>query len=142
MTVTDAQRLPALVARLRTVLAGRDDVRLAVLFGSAATGRTHPASDVDVAVLPASASIDDELALNAGLTIAARAEVHLVHADSASTLLRWHIARDGIPIFERTPGELARFRARAAAEYIDFAPALSHHAETFRRRLIERGAAG
>ena len=42
----------ALVATLREALRGRQDVHLAVLFGSRARGRrVRPDSDVDIAVL-------------------------------------------------------------------------------------------
>jgi len=34
-------------------IASKHDLKLIVLFGSQANGRTHPASDVDIAILPA-----------------------------------------------------------------------------------------
>jgi hypothetical protein len=81
-----------------------------------------------------------EAALRARLTRAGRADVDLVRLDeSGSTLLRWQIATTGVPLFEAQRGAFARFRAEAAAEYIDFAPALAHHGEIFRRRLIAQG---
>jgi hypothetical protein len=46
-----------------------------------------------------------------------------------------------LPLFEATPGELARFRAHAASEYADFAPSYQHYGEIFRQRLIERARA-
>ena len=46
--------------------------------------------------------------------------------------------RRGPLILEGTPGAFARFQARAASEYIEFAPAFAYHGETFRRRLIEQ----
>jgi predicted nucleotidyltransferase len=128
-----------LLSRLREVFASRADVRLAVLFGSAATGKRHSGSDVDVAVLPVEMSLADDLELNRLLTLAAGTEVHLVRLDDDSTLLRWRIANEGVPIVERSAGEFARFQARAAAEYIDFAPALQRAGETFRRRIAESG---
>jgi hypothetical protein len=54
--------------------------------------------------------------------------------------LRWQVAKDGIALAEATPGEFARFRARAASEYIDYAPAAAHYGEIFRRRLVEQAA--
>lgn len=126
-----------LVIRLRAALPGDEALHLAVLFGSAATGRTWPGSDVDVAVLASPALDEPQLTLR--LTLAAGAEVDLVRIETASTLLRWNIAKDGIALFEHAPGEFPRFRARAAAEYIDFAPALAHYGEIFRQRLIEQG---
>jgi uncharacterized protein len=132
-----------LVARLRAALRDGPAVRLAVLFGSAARGTRRPDSDVDVAILfaePLDAS--PEVSFGARLTRAAAADLDVVRLDvPVSTLLKWQIATTGIPLVEATPGEFARFRARAAAEYLDFAPALAHHAEIFRRRLLDQGPA-
>jgi len=130
-----------LVERLREALAVGAPLSLAVLFGSAAEGRTRADSDVDVAIQPVRPLTDSERqSLTSALARAALVDVDLVELDSASTLLLWQIATRGIPLLERAPGEFARFRARAAGEYIDFAPALAHHGEIFRRRLVEQGS--
>ena len=123
--------------RLGSILA-RAPLRLAVLFGSAATGRQRPDSDLDVAILPIThgAEIDD-LSLQSALTLGAGREVDLLRIDHASTLLKWQIAKSAVCLLEAAPGEFARFRARAAAEYADFAPTFERHAEHFRRRLIQ-----
>ncbi len=132
---------PDLVERLQAVLRQGPPVRLAVLFGSTVRGGTRPDSDVDVAILPAGAGLDDEdeLALARELTLAARAEVDLVRLDTASTLLKWQVATTGVPLTEISPGEFAKFQARAASEYIEFAPAFAYNGEIFRRRLVEQG---
>ena len=132
---------PELVERLQTALRKGPPVRVAVLFGSTVRGQIRPDSDVDIAILPAGAGLDDEdeLALARELTLAARAEVDLVRLDTASTLLKWQVATTGVPLTEISPGEFVKFRARAASEYIEFAPALAYHGEIFRRRLVEQG---
>jgi hypothetical protein len=95
-----------------------------------------------VAVLPLEESADfDDLSLQTALTLAAGREVDLIRLDRASTLLKWQVAKSAVPLFEATPGESARFRARAAGEYADFSPTYAQHAETFRRRLIKQGKA-
>ena len=132
---------PVLIARLGAVLRAGPPLRLAVLFGSAAVGRRRPDSDVDVAILTAD-PIDADRARDfiVDLARAAEADVDLVDIDQAPTLLKWRIAVHGVPIVEAAHGEFARFRARAASEYIDFAPALAYHGERFRRRLVEEGS--
>lgn len=130
-----------LVAQVQAVLRTGQPVRLAVLFGSAATGSARPDSDLDIAVLEHGACTDSssESSLARELTLTTRREVDLVPIEQASTLLKWRIATTGVPLVEARPGEFARFCARAAAEYIDYAPALTYHGEVFRRRLMERG---
>ena len=115
-------------------------VRLAILFGSAVSGRTRPDSDVDVAILTGRLEPDDsfEVTLGRDLTLAARTEVDLIRLEHASTVLKWQIATGGVLLVEKSPQEFARFRARSASEYIEYAPALAYYGEVFRRRLFEQ----
>lgn len=129
-----------LVQRLRSALAAGPPLRLALLFGSAATGRLHALSDVDVAILPAdpAASLSDELALQARLEQACGRKVDLVRLDDASTLLRWQVARDGHVLLAEPASEAVRYRARAASDYGDFLPALVRASRVFAQRLAQR----
>jgi predicted nucleotidyltransferase len=129
-----------LATRLKQVLQEGWPLRLAVLFGSTASDRQREESDVDIAILPLDAAWEAavERDLYVALVRTARAHVDLVDIERAPTLLLWEIATTGQALLERRPGEFARFRARAAAEYIDFAPAFAHYGEIFRRRLIEQ----
>jgi predicted nucleotidyltransferase len=131
---------PDLIVRLRTAIGAAPRVRLAVLFGSSVSGRTRPDSDVDVAILTCEFDPDDsfEVTLSRELTLAARTEVDLIRLENASTVLKWQIATGGVLLVEKSPHEFARFRARAASEYIEYAPALAYYGEVFRRRLIEQ----
>jgi predicted nucleotidyltransferase len=108
-------------ARIVDVLRGVPGLRLAVLFGSHAVQAAGPHSDVDIGVRwQAGGRLVDDLRLQAELTLAAGRDVDLVLLDEASTLLRWEVARRGLPLFEARPGEFARFRATAASEWADF----------------------
>lgn len=133
---------PSLSSALREVCGNGPVLRLAVLFGSFATGRSHAQSDVDVAIVPEDGDLPlaDELALQVALGRACGREVDLVRLDQASTLVRWQVARDGHPLWEGRPGEYSRFVASAAADYLDFAPAFERASELFRRRLAEGAA--
>ncbi len=128
---------------LADALARGPALRLAVLFGSAASGRLRADSDVDVAILPRDPDLPlrTELELQTALTRACGREVDLVRLDHATTLLLWEVARTGRPLLEVEPKEFARFRARAAAEWADFAPAYARAGEVFRQRLAS-GPAG
>ncbi len=139
--VGESQVNADLVGRLRAVLEKGPPLRLAILFGSAARGRSRLDSDVDVAVLVPESTLDDagERTLGRELALAAGAELDLFRLERASTLLKWQIATTGVPLVEGSPGEFVRFRAHAISEYIDYAPAFAYHGEIFRRRLIEQG---
>ncbi len=112
-------------------------LRLAVLFGSYASGRAHPKSDIDIAILPADStlSLGHELALAAELSRSLGREVDLVRIDRASTLVRWEIARHGVLVLAEPAWEWVRFRANTASEHADIEEALGRAAELLRQRL-------
>lgn len=128
-----------LIARLRTALEAEPQVRLAILYGSAARERLRPQSDLDLAVelrdatLPLAAELDLQLALERSCGRA----IHLVRIDQASQLLRWQIAKHGIVLLSRPPVARVLFLARTAAEQADFGEAHLDAARRYRRRLLE-----
>jgi uncharacterized protein len=135
MMIAASPPFDSLVAALRS----GPRLRLAVLFGSAASGALRPDSDVDIAILPEDPELPlaAELALAVELSAACGREVDLVRLDQAPTLVRWQVARHGRVLLEAGPFEAARFAAAAAAEYIDFAPVFERATERFRKSLVE-----
>ncbi|MGH7297254.1 MAG: type VII toxin-antitoxin system MntA family adenylyltransferase antitoxin [Polyangiaceae bacterium] len=129
-----------IAARLRPALEGRG-LRMAVLFGSAARDALRGDSDVDVAILPASNEMPlaEELALQAALERLAGRTVDLVRLDRSSVLVRWRVAREGVPLLAEPAREWPRFVAQAGIEHGDFAPTYAQAAERFRRRLAAGG---
>lgn len=128
---------PTLVARLRAALAAGPRLRLAVLFGSRATGRAHEGSDCDVGILPAepNLTLHDELSLASTLSGAVGLEVDLVRLDRADPVLGREVALTGVCLFEAEPGELAAWRARAISRWLDYEETIAPHRERFLRRL-------
>lgn len=106
-------------------LAGRYGLRLVVLFGSQARGSARPKSDYDIAVLTS----EGYAARRAPLALAQARRLRTLHAelqrllgtgrvdlvvlDRASALLSHRVAREGIPLFEESGGEFARFCVRS-----------------------------
>lgn len=80
-------------------------VRLCVLFGSFATGQTHPGSDADLAVWPAeSLSTADRLRWLRELETLLEREVSLVLVSAdLDPVLAMEICRHGRLIYERKP---------------------------------------
>jgi predicted nucleotidyltransferase len=110
---------------LRTVLDADPRIAYAVAFGSSATGSAHASSDVDVAIgLVEGRHLDvlDLGALTARLEAAAGRPVDLILLDEAPPGLAYRVFRDGHAIVTRDPHALARRRARAILEYLDFRP--------------------
>jgi len=98
------------VEALRGALRGREDVHLALLFGSRARGRARPDSDADVAVLGRDL---DLLALASDLSTAARVEVDVVSLDDPGYPLLNALLRDSIVLHEAERGAASRWRSHA-----------------------------
>lgn len=108
----------------RTVAAAADrhpGVVLMVLYGSRARGDARPDSDWDFAYL--GQPLVDALQLRLDLADGLRSDaIDLVDLERAGALLRYRVARDGIPLFERVPDAFARFWLDAVRFWCDVAP--------------------
>ena len=118
----------------------RPQLRLVVLFGSLARGDALPDSDADIAVLGAESW--DGLGLGSQLAGVAGREPHVVELEHASDLLRYHVARDGVLLYEAEPYTWARFQAESALRYFDLAPIIALCTEGARQRLIREAKRG
>jgi predicted nucleotidyltransferase len=103
-------------------------VDCAVLFGSAATGRETPASDVDVYLRLAPGArwdLRERLELAAELSRLLRREIDLVvEDDRTSVILRRQVAISGRLVYESRPGAFTDLKAAAMIAYADLEPLL------------------
>ncbi len=127
---------------LRERLADLPDVRLAAAFGSVARGEERPGSDLDLALLLDTDSLPERWEIEAVLGRAAGREVDFVYMNEAPPLLRFEIARDGVLLLERSPGDWSDFKARAMIDWWDWAPTAEMITETILRRQKEKLARG
>jgi predicted nucleotidyltransferase len=125
----------ALVDALRGALVGRQEIGLALLFGSSARGRARSDSDVDVAVLGRDL---DLLALAADLADAVKGQVDVVDLAQAGYPLTQALLRDGIVLHQGTPGAAAAWRTRAILETETDRPWFERMRDAFLKRLAER----
>jgi predicted nucleotidyltransferase len=127
--VEELARFAQLVAEK---LAGR--VLLVSVFGSRVKGRAGPLSDVDVAVLPASRSLDERLLLACDLAaLASEAfgvpddRVDIAFLDDAPLWLLFEALARGVVVYCADRELLASLRLKAVSEHLDF--------EVFKRKL-------
>lgn len=139
-----AEEIPSIVARVVREAAW-DDLELAVVFGSAASGRLRPGSDVDVFIRldpRGPLSPDRRAELEGALSSALRREIDLVvESPSTSVVLRREIAANGIAVHERSTGAFKRFVVDAIHAYVDLEPQLRLFAEATRARALREGQA-
>lgn len=129
------------VDRLKQALVQMPDVRLAVLFGSAATGTAGPKSDLDLGILT-SGGADLTLETHVALERAAGRLIDLVRLDAAPPLLRFEIARSGVVLVDRDGRGWVDFRARAMIDWWDWAPTARMMHATMAARLWEEAGRG
>jgi predicted nucleotidyltransferase len=124
---------PELAHEMQRLVARWPDVRLVVVFGSVATGRARPDSDVDVGVL--GGGFWEQLDVGSEIGRLTGHEPQVIDLAAASDWLRFEVARDGLILHEHEPGAWARFRAESAVRYFDLAPIIALCADGVRRRL-------
>lgn len=116
-------------------VAERRGIRLLLAFGSAVTGRAHPASDLDLAVLVTPPERGDWLDLMSELQrIFPDRQVDLAWLHRADPLFAWQVYRHARLLYGDAD-EFARRRAYAWRRFVDYAPFFALEAEAVRRRL-------
>jgi uncharacterized protein len=99
-------------------VARRNSLDLVVLFGSAARAGGVAPHDLDIGVL--GRGLTDALAAtNAFIELLRIQPVDIVDLRRADPVLLIQVARDGIPLFERTPTQFAEFVSLAARRFAD-----------------------
>jgi predicted nucleotidyltransferase len=123
-------------------LEGRPEVLEAYLFGSQASGRAQPHSDIDVAVYVASvpeAPFGYEAQVAADLMSAlGRNRVDVVVLNGAPPLLYHRVLRDGVRLLSRDAKATTAREGRALSRYCDYLPQLRKNDAALRSR-IEKG---
>ncbi len=124
----------ALIEGLRRALETRQDVRLAMLFGSRARGVSRPVSDVDLAV---EAPGVDLRTLAADLSQAVGLEVDVVDLREAGYPLLRSVLRDGLLVHQGRKGALGSWRSQAIGRVELDRPWFERMRDGFLRKLAE-----
>jgi len=129
------------LAELRKAMKKFKEVRAVYLFGSTASGKTGPLSDIDIAVL-ANKDVDRiersnlRLKLIAELTDIFKSDkIDLIILNDAPVQLTFEIISKGKLIFGRR-GEIAEFEARASSYYHD----MKYYIDRYTKEIIKRTA--
>ena len=99
-------------------LCSDNDLQLVFLFGSVASGRANRQSDIDLAFL-FDESVDLLELTNRVITLLQTDRVDVIDLRRASPLLTFVGAKEGILLFERTPGLFHSFSSLAFRRYMD-----------------------
>lgn len=97
-------------------------IQLAFLFGSVASGRQQPNSDVDLAFLCSRTSIPsgvEQLNMANKLSGLLKSNTDVVILNTAGTIINMQVLRKGIKLFERNRKVYSRFFIKTVNEYHD-----------------------
>jgi len=113
-------------------------VVLAFLFGSQAKGVARESSDFDIGImlsknLTASQRVSLKTKLSDRLSKLLKNDVDIVIINTAGTLLKYQIAKDGKLLFERKANLAKKFRLLAIKEYFDYLPTFNFHYNRLKR---------
>jgi predicted nucleotidyltransferase len=120
-------------------------VLMAYLYGSAASGRTTPFSDVDIALyLSRPLPPRERLQLELGVEIALEDALGLSNADvrainDAPLTMRGTVVQDGVLLYCRDEERRVDFESLTLKLYLDFEPAAKMFRERFFQRVREEG---
>ncbi|MFQ5743874.1 MAG: nucleotidyltransferase family protein [Acidobacteriota bacterium] len=106
------------IRQVAEVIGRETGCRLIVLFGSAARRDMATPADLDLAVLPRH-RLDMVAFTNQLIQTLGVQDVDVADLSRADPLLLMLVARDGVPLYEQSPGEFARFVSLAARRYAD-----------------------
>ena len=113
--MSERPELAPLLSLLRDRVAGLEAI---YLFGSAATGTEHNASDLDLALL-AARPLDpvNRFDVQEALAVAPRRNVDLVDLRPASTVMQAEVLRTGRLVLDADTNARARFEMQALSAY-------------------------
>lgn len=121
----------------------RTEIIAAYLFGSRATGKAGPLSDIDLAVLvdPARHDVNryrygyQAFLITELMRILGTTELDVVVLNESPPLLKFQVINHGEVIYYRSRSEMLDFHVRAFNEYQDFKPMLAVQHRYMMQRL-------
>lgn len=113
------------------------EVEAVYLFGSRASGRTHPGSDIDLAIVPADGAPEQQrLSILADLTRAGFDDVDLVFLDGEDLVLAYEAVRPNQVVYRTEAFDRGAYYSRVVRMYLDFLPYLEVQREAYKRRIL------
>ena len=119
-------------------------VLFAYLYGSYATGLSHPFSDLDIGIYVE--GLDIKASLELELSLALRIDEDLGHTVQTEVRILNHlplavkgsILTDVELIYSRDEDKRIQFETRVRTAYFDFLPVIRQYRKSYRERAVER----
>jgi predicted nucleotidyltransferase len=135
--MTESPLSAELMQDLHSVFSRYSQVQAVYLFGSQATGKTHAASDIDLAIWPRSAAAHkDKLSILSDLVRIGLDNVSLVFLDVPNYLLRHEAVRLNLIVYQTDDFDAGSTYSLVVRQYLDFKPHLDRQREAYKDRLM------
>ncbi len=132
------EKLPEIVGPIESVLNRFPAVQAAFLFGSRATDRARPDSDIDLALVgPASGLRQAKLDILQAFVEAGLERVDLVLLDEADPAMRFEAVRPNCLVYTRGDFDRGSYYSRTVREYFDLEPYLKIQRQALKRRWLD-----
>ncbi len=137
-----------ILSKLEPELSSRPEILFAYLFGSVAGGTANRLSDIDLAVYldPGYRHQDRgygyQSELITELSALLSTPVDAVILNTASTVLKYQVIKNGILIFSRSNEVRRGFHEKTVRDYLDLKPLLKVQQQCLRKRFSNLSAGG
>ena len=130
------------IRALKDVFQGYPSIQAVYVFGSMGSGKMHPESDLDLAIVSHSQALKKKkLQLLTELSNLGFCNVDLVFLDSEDIVLKYEAVRQNRLIYAIQDFDRGSMYSKVIRQYLDFAPYLETQRKAYKRR-IERGPTG
>jgi len=122
--------------RLKKVFQEYPAIQAVYLFGSRAIGKTHPGSDLDLAVVPEDNRVrSQKLNILTDLARLGIDNIDLVFLDTEDIVLKYEAVKHNHLIYQKENFSRGEMYSRVVRQYLDFKPYLKVQREAYKRRL-------
>lgn len=122
---------------LASIFAQYPEVQAVYLFGSAATGRMHAESDLDLAIVPRpETGAVPKLAILADLARAGFCRVDLVTLDTNDIVLKHEAVRHNRLVYRAADFDHGAYFSKITRQFLDFRPYLDVQRQAYKQRML------
>jgi len=113
-------------------------IQAVYMFGSAASGKVHQESDIDLAIIPDTKKLrEQKLAILIDLAREGFSNVDLVFLGNEDIVLQYEAIRQNIVVYETPSFDRGSTYSRIVRQYLDLYPYLTVQRQAYKKRIID-----
>ena len=130
------------IRSLKDVFQRYPAIQAVYVFGSTGSGKMHPESDLDMAIVSRSTTLkDNKLQILTELASLGFCNADLIFLDTGDIVLQYEAVRQNRLIYSVQDFDRGTMYSKVIRQYLDFVPYLETQRKAYKRR-IERGSTG